>query len=85
MPKYCYTVIMQARVTINSRGVITIPAALRRALGLEAGAELLLEKTAEGILLRPCVSVPIEIYTEERITEFASDEAEIARLLPDIE
>ena len=76
---------MWERVTINERGVVTIPAALRRAFGLKAGEELIAEETPEGILLRPAVSVPIELYTEERIAELASDEAGIEKLLPDIE
>ena len=74
---------MQSRVTISERGVITIPAALRRAFGLEANDELLIEATAEGILLRPTVSVPIELYSEERISEFAEDEGTIGKHLPD--
>lgn len=70
---------------MNSRGVVTIPAALRRALGLKPGEELIAEGTPEGILLRPAVSVPIELYTEDRIAEFASDEQAIEKLLPEIE
>ena len=73
---------MTERITITDRGVVTIPAALRRAFGLQAGTELIAEQTPEGILLRPSVSVPIEIYTEERIEEFASDEAALDELLP---
>ena len=73
---------MQERVTMNDRGVITIPAGLRRAFDLKAGEELIAEGTPEGILLRPSVSVPIEIYSEERIAEFASDEEELAKLYP---
>ncbi|QDU70142.1 AbrB/MazE/SpoVT family DNA-binding domain-containing protein [Engelhardtia mirabilis] len=76
---------MPERIIINSRGVVTIPAALRKAFGLEAGEELFAEETPEGILLRPAVSVPIEIYTEERIAEFAQDEPEIEALLPELE
>ena len=38
--------------------------------------------SGRGILLRPSISVPIEIYTEERIAEFASDEEELAKLYP---
>jgi AbrB family looped-hinge helix DNA binding protein len=79
---FCYTEDMAVRVTINDRGVITIPASMRRALGLEAGGDLIIEQIAEGILLRPSMSVPIEIYSEERIAEFASDEEEIEKLLP---
>lgn len=76
---------MKERITINDRGVVTIPAGLRRAFGLTAGEELIAEETAEGILLRPSVSVPIEIYSEERIAEFVSDEKQIEKLLPEIE
>ncbi len=76
---------MKERITINDRGVVTIPAALRRAFGLKAGGELIAEETPEGILLRPAVSVVIELYSEERIAEFARDEADIERLLPEIE
>ncbi len=73
---------MRDKVTINERGVITIPAAVRRACGLKANDELILENTEEGILLRPAISVPIEVYTEERIREFASDEEAISEHLP---
>lgn len=78
----CYTAGMGSKVTINDRGVITIPAALRQVYGLKANDELILEGTEAGILLRPSVSVPIEIYTEARIAEFARDEAAIGKLLP---
>jgi len=68
---------MQERVTINERGVITIPIKMREAFGLKANDELIIEQNEQGILLRPSVVVPIEIYTEERITEFTSDEKDL--------
>lgn len=71
-----------SKVTLSERGVITIPASLRQAYGLKANDELILEGTEAGILLRPSISVPIEIYTEARIAEFARDEAAIGKLLP---
>jgi AbrB family looped-hinge helix DNA binding protein len=73
---------MQVKVTMNERGVITIPAALRKAFGLTANDELIVERSPEGILLRPAISVPIELYSEERIAEFASDEEAIGQHLP---
>jgi antitoxin PrlF len=73
---------MQVKATINDRGVITIPAALRQRLGLKANDELILEDTGGGILLRPSVSVPIELYTEERIREFGRDDAAVGAYLP---
>ena len=60
---------MQTKATINERGVITIPAAIRQAFGLRANDEVIIEETEQGILLRPAVSVPLEIYTEKRIDE----------------
>ena len=72
---------MQDTVTLNARGVITIPAHMREALGLKGNDRLIIEDTPEGLLLRPAVSVPIEIYSEERIAEFTRDDAAIARLL----
>ena len=76
---------MQTKVKINERGVVTIPRALREAFGLKANDELIVEGTDKGILLRPAISVPIEIYTEERIAEFASDEDAIGEHLPEPE
>lgn len=73
---------VQSRATINGRGVITIPAAIRQAFGLEANDELIVEATEQGILLRPAVSVPLEIYSEKRIAEFTRDEAAIGKHLP---
>ena len=73
---------MQNKVTINERGVITIPARMREAFGIKANDELIIEDTEQGLLLRPAVSVPVEIYTEERIKEFARDEDAVGKILP---
>jgi AbrB family looped-hinge helix DNA binding protein len=72
---------MQDTIKINERGVITIPAAFREALGLRPNDTLIIEETDLGLLLRPAVSVPIEIYTEQRIAEFAREEEEVGRIL----
>jgi AbrB family looped-hinge helix DNA binding protein len=72
---------MKAAVTINSRGVITLPAALRRSLGLKADDQLIAETTPEGLLLRPAVTLPVEIYTPERVREFDAAESDLAKAL----
>ncbi len=82
MQESSYTAFMQSRTTINERGVITIPAAIRQAFGLKANDELIIEETEQGILLRPAISVPLEVYSAKRITEFVSDEAAIDKHLP---
>jgi antitoxin PrlF len=72
---------MREKVVINSRGVITIPVRLREAFGLKADDELILETAPNGILLRPAISMPIELYSEERIAEFAAEESAIGKVL----
>lgn len=72
---------MRVVVTITSRGVVTLPAKLRRALGLEAGGRLIAETTPEGLLLRPAMTLPVEVYTPEREREFDESEAELARAM----
>jgi len=72
---------MKSKVTINERGVLTIPAKMRENFGIKANDELIIEDTEQGLLLRPAFSVPIEVYTEDRINEFASDEEAIGKIL----
>jgi AbrB family looped-hinge helix DNA binding protein len=72
---------MKANVTITSRGVITLPAKLRQALGLKAEDHLIAETTPEGLLLRPAVTLPVEMYTPARVREFDAAELELADYL----
>lgn len=72
---------MKATLTITSRGVVTLPAKLREALGLKADDQLIAETTPEGLLLRPAVTLPVEIYSAERIREFDAAEADLDKLL----
>ena len=72
---------MKSTVTITDRGVITLPAKLRQMLGLKADDQLIAEATPEGLLLRPAVTLPIEMYTPAREREFDAAEAELGALL----
>ena len=72
---------MKTTLTVTRRGVVTLPAKLRQALGVKADDQLIAEMTPEGLLLRPAVTLPIEIYTDQRIREFDEGEAELERVL----
>lgn len=72
---------MKATLTVTSRGVITLPAKLRQALGLKADDQLIAETTPEGLLLRPAVTLPIEVYSDKRVREFDEAEAELEQVL----
>ena len=72
---------MKTTLTITDRGVITLPAKLRKAMGLAADDQLIAETTPDGLLLRPAVTLPIELYSAERLREFDEAEAELAAVL----
>ena len=72
---------MKTILTVNSRGVVTLPAALRRALGIKADDQLIAETTPDGLLLRLAVTLPVEMYSEKRIREFDEAEAQLAEVL----
>ncbi|MCF6312661.1 MAG: AbrB/MazE/SpoVT family DNA-binding domain-containing protein [Verrucomicrobiales bacterium] len=72
---------MTATITINQRGNLTLPVALRKEMGIFPNDQIIAETTENGILLRPAITMPIEIYTDERITEFEMEEAKLAKIL----
>jgi bifunctional DNA-binding transcriptional regulator/antitoxin component of YhaV-PrlF toxin-antitoxin module len=55
---------------IGKRGVFTLPAPLRKRFGMVDGSLVIAEEREDGILLRPAVATPVEIYSDERIAEF---------------
>lgn len=54
---------------------MVIPAKLRRRFGLEEGSFAVAEEREEGVLIRPAVIVPVEVYTPVRRAEFLLNNA----------
>ncbi len=57
-------------ININDRGTLTLPKEMRRRLGVSRNAQVVAEETDDGILLRPGVTFPVELYSEARLAEF---------------
>jgi AbrB family looped-hinge helix DNA binding protein len=55
---------------IGKRGVFTIPAMMRKRFGMADGSLVIAEEREDGILLRPAIATPVEIYSSERTAEF---------------
>ena len=72
---------MKTTLTMTSRCAVTLPAKLRRALGLKPKDHLIAETTPEGLLLRSAVTLPVEVYTDKRIREFDEAEADLGKFL----
>lgn len=68
-------------LSVNRRGVVTLPKSLRAALGLKPEGQLIAETTPEGLLLRPAVTLPIEMYSTKRVNEFDREEAALKAVL----
>jgi len=66
---------MAETTRLGQRGTLVIPAELRRKYGLEEGSEVIAEETEDGILLRPAVTLPLEIYSARRKAEFLLNNA----------
>lgn len=74
---------------VGKRGAIVIPARLRRRFGIEEGSLITAEERAEGILIRPAVAVPVEIYSPVRraalLLSNAADEKEYREIVREVE
>jgi AbrB family looped-hinge helix DNA binding protein len=60
---------------IGKRGTVVVPVKLRQRFGLKEGDLLITEEREDGILFRPAVAIPVEIYTPERRAEFLLNNA----------
>lgn len=51
---------MQTRATISSKGQVTLPAAMRAKLGLQAGSHIRFELRGEELVIKP--ELPMSAY-----------------------
>jgi AbrB family looped-hinge helix DNA binding protein len=55
---------------VGKRGTVVIPAALRRRYGIEEGSFVIAEAREGGVLIRPALVLPVEVYTPERKAQY---------------
>jgi antitoxin PrlF len=58
---------MPESLLISPRGQITLPAAIRKHLGLTQGSSLLITEIDGEIRLRPAAVLPVDSYTDTQI------------------
>ncbi len=61
---------MRESVIVSNRGQITLPAKIRKRLGIRAGGLILLEERGEEVVLRPAAVVEIETYSDDQIAKW---------------
>ena len=65
---------MRENLTVSSRGQITLPAGIRKRLGIGAGGMVVLEERNGEVVLRPAVVVEIEAYTDTDIARWDKED-----------
>ena len=61
---------MKENVVVSDKGQITLPAAMRKSLGLGRSSVLTAEQVSGRSVLTPAVVLETELYTEEQIAEW---------------
>jgi len=57
-------------LTVSSRGQITLPAEMRRHLGIEPGGAVIVEECAGELRLKPAAVLEVELYSDDQIAEW---------------
>lgn len=73
LQKVCYACAVASTdplVQLSPRGQVTLPAGLRRSLGLRAGDAFRVRIDDGRVVLEPVEVVSIELYDDERLSEF---------------
>lgn len=65
---------MPETLTVSSRGRITLPAALRKRFGIQAGGVLIAEEGQGNIILRPAVVMEVDTYSDQDISAWNAED-----------
>jgi AbrB family looped-hinge helix DNA binding protein len=80
---------MRTSLTISSRGQITLPADIRKRMGIVAGGVVILEEREDEVALRPAAVLEIETYGDVDIARWNAEdhleEAERMNILKKVE
>jgi antitoxin PrlF len=61
---------MSETLIVSSRGQVTLPAALRKRLGIAPGDVLIVEDRDGELVFKPAAVLEVERYTDEQIAEW---------------
>ena len=62
-------------LTVSSRGQITLPAEMRRHMGIEPGGEVIVEDCGGELRLKPAAVLEVELYSDEDIAAWDQADA----------
>ena len=62
-------------LTVSSRGQITLPAEMRRHLGIEPGGAVIVEDCGGELRLKPAAELEVELYSDDDIAAWDQADA----------
>jgi AbrB family looped-hinge helix DNA binding protein len=65
---------MRQTISVSNRGQITLPASVRKRLGIQSGGIVTLEEKENVVVLRPAAVVEIETYSDEEIARWDKED-----------
>jgi len=65
---------MRETLIVSSRGQITLPADMRKQLGIAPGSAVIIETRNGELALKPAAVMEIERYTDEQIAQWDSED-----------
>ena len=66
---------MNQTLVVSSRGQITLPATLRKRLGIKGGDVMILEDRGDEVVLKPGMVVELQLYGQEQIARWDEEDA----------
>ena len=66
---------MNEALVVSSRGQITLPATLRKRLGIKSGDVMILEDRGDEIVLKPGVVVELQLYGDEQVAQWDAEDS----------
>jgi len=65
---------MRQNVMVSNRGQITLPAKIRKRLGIQSGGIVIVEDRDKEVVLRPAAVIEIETYSDADITRWDKED-----------
>lgn len=60
---------------VSARGQLTLPAKLRKRLGIEPGGVVVAEEKDGALVLRPAAVVPVRMYSDSEVKAWGVEES----------
>jgi antitoxin PrlF len=62
-------------LTVSSRGQITLPAEMRKHLGIEPGGAVIVEDVGGELRVKPAAVLEVDLYSDEQIADWDQADA----------